>query len=204
MTDMIGKRQLNKARKREAIVDVATRAFLENGYAATSMSAIADELGGSKATLWAHFSSKEELFAAVVDGQVDTFSADITETLVSQTFSIPALRRAAVRFLECLLRANSIQLYRLVMSEGERFPEINEMFYSRGPLKVRRCMRDFFETRFTPDQAQQLTRILVSAITGYRSDILMRPDKPAAAEREQFIDLLLASIVWPEPADAPS
>jgi AcrR family transcriptional regulator len=68
MTDMIGKRQLNKARKREAIVQVATRAFLENGYAATSMSAIADELGGSKATLWAHFSSKEELFAAVIDG----------------------------------------------------------------------------------------------------------------------------------------
>jgi AcrR family transcriptional regulator len=201
MTDMIGKRQLNKARKREAIVQVATRAFLENGYAATSMSAIADELGGSKATLWAHFSSKEELFAAVIDGQVDSFSVDITETLVNQTFSRPALRRAALRYLECLLRPNAVYLFRLVVSEGERFPEINEMFYSRGPLKIRRCMRDFFETCFTEDQAQQLTRIMTAAIAGYRSDILMRPDKPGAAEREQFVDQLIAAIVWPEPRE---
>jgi hypothetical protein len=88
-----------------------------------------------------------------------------------------------------------------LLGEGERFPEINEMFYSRGPLKIRRCMRDFFETCFTEDQAQQLTRIMTAAIAGYRSDILMRPDKPGAAEREQFVDQLIAAIVWPEPRE---
>lgn len=198
MTEMMGKRELNKARKREAIVEIATVAFLENGYAATSMSSIADTLGGSKATLWAHFSSKEELFAAVVDMQVDVFSVTITETVVNQVFSLVALRRAGVRFLESLLTPNSIRLFRLVVSEGERFPEVSEMFYSRGPALARGYVRNFFETRMSAEDALRLTRIFMSSLVGYRSDILMRPDKPTPAEREAFVDSLIASIVWPD------
>lgn len=199
MTSFTGKRELNKARKREAIVEIATRAFLENGYAATSMSAIADTMGGSKATLWAHFSSKEDLFAAVVDGLVDSFSETVTETLTSQTFSLPALRRASIRFLEALLRPTSVQFFRLVVAAGEPFPEVSEMFYSRGPVKVRRCMREFMETRLSPEDARRLTALVVATITGYRSDILLRPDKPTPAERERFVDELIAAIHWPEP-----
>ena len=70
MQNLVGKRELNKARKRAEIVDIATRSFFEHGYAATSMSAIAETLGGSKTTLWSHFSSKADLFTAVVDAQV--------------------------------------------------------------------------------------------------------------------------------------
>lgn len=203
MKEQLGKRELNKARKREEIVEIATRAFLQNGYAATSMSAIADIMGGSKATLWAHFASKEELFAAVVDRQVDRFAESLTETLIGQAFSLPALRRTAVHFLEALLQPNAVQLFRLVIAAGERFPEVNEMFYVRGPSRLRRRMREFMETRMSEDDARRLTQILVAAITGYRSDILLRPDKPSAADRERLIDDLLSSIVWPEAVLSP-
>ncbi len=53
--------------KREAILRIAYQAFLTDGYAATSMSEIARQVGGSKATLYNYFCSKEELFTAVVD-----------------------------------------------------------------------------------------------------------------------------------------
>jgi TetR/AcrR family transcriptional regulator, mexJK operon transcriptional repressor len=197
MQEQIGKREQNKARKRAEIVAIATRTFLGQGYAATSMSGIADELGGSKATLWAHFASKEELFAAVVDGQVDTFARDIAEVLTSQTFSLPALRRACLRFLECLLRDDAVRLFRLVLSDGERFPEITETFYSRGPARVRHSMKQFFATRFEDADALRLTRVVANAITGYRSDILLRPDRPGKASREIFVDSLISSIAWP-------
>lgn len=188
MKNQIGKRELNRARRRAEIVSVATRSFLERGYAATSMSAIAEELGGSKATLWAHFGSKEELFAAVIDQQVDTFSRDIDEVLTSQTYSLPALRRAFQRFLDCLLRDNAVRLFNLVLSEGGRFPEIREMFYSRGPAKVRKCMAEFFATRFTETDSERLTQLTVATLSGYRSEILLRPVMPTKAEREAFID----------------
>ena len=197
MTGCTGKRELNKAKKRAEIVEVATRSFFGRGYAATSMSAIADELGGSKATLWAHFSSKEDLFAAVVDYKVETFSKDVDEVLTGQVFSFPALRRACLRFLDCLLRENSVQLFRLVVSEGERFPEINEMFYSRGPAKFRNCVAAFFATRFPDEMAWRLTTMTVSAMVGYRSDVLMRPDKPTVKDHEAFVDNLIGLIDWP-------
>ena len=53
--------------RRAAILAVARTAFFAHGYGATSMSAIAATLGGSKTTLWSHFRSKEALFAAVID-----------------------------------------------------------------------------------------------------------------------------------------
>lgn len=200
MQSMLGKREQNKARKRAEIVAIATRSFFERGYAATSMSAISEQLGGSKATLWAHFGSKEELFAAVVDRLVDTFAEDIDEVLTSQVFSIPALRRALLRFLDCLLQADSVSLFRLVLAEGERFPEVSEMFYARGPARVRECVITFFSTRFGLAASTALTQITLSAINGYRSDILLRPVKPTHQDHEAFIDSLIGSIQWADPA----
>lgn len=201
MTDSTGKRERNKARKRAAIVEVATSSFFEQGYATTSMSAIAEELGCSKATLWSHFPSKEALFEAVIDAQVEVFSRDIDETLTSQTFTLASLRRASQRFLDSLLRQRSIELFRLVLSEGERFPEINEVFYQRGPAKVRVFICDFFTTAFTPDDAERLALTYIAALTGYRSDILLRPVKPTHAERDAFIDNLISIIDWPAHKD---
>ena len=187
----MGKRELNKARKRAEIVDIATRSFFEQGYAATTMSAIAEELGGSKATLWAHFSSKEELFAAVIDLQVGSFSRDIDEVLTSQTYSVPALRRLCMRFLECLMRDNAVRLFTLILSEGERFPEIREMVYSRGPERVRKCIVKFYATQFNETEAERLMQMTVSAISGYRSDVQLRPKRPTKAEQEDFVDCLV-------------
>src|SRR6201989_2734894 len=52
--------------RREAIMEVAREVFVEEGYAAASMSTIAARLGGSKGTLYNYFKSKEELFEAYI------------------------------------------------------------------------------------------------------------------------------------------
>lgn len=199
MTENAGlsKRELNKARKRAEIVRIASGIFLEQGYATTTMSGIADAVGGSKATLWAHFASKEDLFAAVVDLHVETFSRDVDDVLTGQSFSIPALRRACLRFIDCLLRTSSVMLYRLVTSEGERFPEVKEAFYTRGPIKLRCAISAFFATGFAPDDAARLTQLLVAAVTGYRSEVLLKPNPTEPAEHAAFVENLIAHIAWP-------
>src|ERR1700756_1305734 len=52
--------------RREAILKIAQQVFLEEGYAAASMSTIAARVGGSKGTLYNYFRSKAELFVAVI------------------------------------------------------------------------------------------------------------------------------------------
>ena len=60
------KPRVDRDARREAILDVAQDVFLDEGFAAASMSTIAARLGGSKGTLYNYFKSKEELFNAYV------------------------------------------------------------------------------------------------------------------------------------------
>jgi AcrR family transcriptional regulator len=60
------KPRLDRDARREAILDVAREVFMDEGYAAASMSTIAARLGGSKGTLYNYFKSKDELFTAYV------------------------------------------------------------------------------------------------------------------------------------------
>ncbi len=52
--------------RRNVILEAAVALFKELGYERTSMNELAKRLGGSKATLYGYFASKEELFRAVV------------------------------------------------------------------------------------------------------------------------------------------
>lgn len=58
--------------KRTEIVRLAASLFEELGYDRCSMAALSERLGGSKATLYGYFPSKEELLRAVLDFQVAT------------------------------------------------------------------------------------------------------------------------------------
>lgn len=197
MRETVSKRELNRQKRCAAIVQIATRSFFENGYAATSMSAIADELGGSKATLWSHFSSKEALFSAVVDAMVQQFSGDIEEVLIGQTFSPPSLRRLCLRFLDRLMSDHAVRVFRLIISEGERFPEMSEVYWTRGPSKMVEHVTNFFATAFERDEAQSLAEITIAAVVGYRSQVLVSPNYRPQGDSERFVDEFIAHLKLP-------
>src|ERR1700744_2528184 len=54
------------AKRREELIDVAEKIFLERGFPETTMQMIAEAAGASKETLYRHFESKELLFAEIV------------------------------------------------------------------------------------------------------------------------------------------
>jgi AcrR family transcriptional regulator len=194
MEIVAGKREQNRQKRRGVIVEVATRAFLEQGYAATSMSAIADELGGSKATLWSHFASKEELFIAVVDGQVAQFASQMENVLVDAPFSNEGLRRYCLKFLGTLMRPYAVALFRVIMGDGGRFPEINNIFHVRGPARLHAYLHQFLATRFPVNEAARLALLINSALVGWRSQMLTRPDAVQPGELEQFVDDFIAHL----------
>ncbi len=57
--------------RRQAIIEKAREVFQEEGFDRASMSEIAARVGGSKATLYSYFKSKEELFVAVMKGSTE-------------------------------------------------------------------------------------------------------------------------------------
>jgi AcrR family transcriptional regulator len=130
--------------RRETILQIAHAAFLEDGYAATSMSGIAAKVGGSKATLYNYFSSKEELFAAVIAERCRT----LQEILVDAELEAPNFRRVLTHLGEnvvrWMLRDENIATYRLITAETSRFPELGRAFYMAGPQKGKEMIAEFF------------------------------------------------------------
>jgi AcrR family transcriptional regulator len=61
---------MSAADRRELILDAARSAFAESGYHETSLDAVAERAGVSKALLYEHFSSKRELYVAMLEMHV--------------------------------------------------------------------------------------------------------------------------------------
>lgn len=124
-----------RAQRRQAFVDAARDAFFAHGYGATTMSAIAATVGGSKTTLWAYFPSKEELFAAVIDDIVERYSLALTIEVDQAEPVAPVLRRFGRAVMTTILSSHIQALHRIVTGEALRFPELGRMFYERGPKR---------------------------------------------------------------------
>ncbi|MGH2957500.1 MAG: TetR/AcrR family transcriptional regulator [Solirubrobacterales bacterium] len=63
-------RRMAAADRRVAILEAAREAFAERGFHQTSLDAVAERAGVSKALLYEHFRSKRELFAAMLEMHV--------------------------------------------------------------------------------------------------------------------------------------
>lgn len=139
-----GKREARKEERRHAILEVAKRSFLENGYSATSMSAIAAELGGSKGTMWSYFPSKEELFAAVLDHATIDYRQQMSSVLQPSDHLYATLLTFCRSFIAKVASPDGVRLHRLVAAESGRFPEVGEIFYRRAPQPTQQMLASFF------------------------------------------------------------
>jgi TetR/AcrR family transcriptional repressor of mexJK operon len=123
------------SRKQAAILESATRVFLDNGFRGTSMDAIARAAGVAKQTVYQHFADKERLFAEVVRGAVnavaDPVAAEIKQ-LGSGSDLAADLNELAVRQLSAVLQPRVLALRRLVIAEASRFPELGQAFFDQG------------------------------------------------------------------------
>src|SRR5438445_8755693 len=120
--DNIDRRAGAPASKAESILAAAKRNFLAAGFGAVSMDTIARDAGVSKATVYAHFAGKEELFGAVIahvsERRYDGFSI---ETLDPRDIEA-SLTTITHRFLDLVLAPEVIALNRIIIGEVTRFP----------------------------------------------------------------------------------
>lgn len=132
--------------RRETILKVAYAAFLEDGYAATSMSSIAARVGGSKATLYYYFPSKEELFLAVIDEKCRDAHAVIADVLADAGDFPRTLRQLTDTLIRMILEDDRIAIRRLITAEAARFSELGRGFYACGREKGIATLTEFFES----------------------------------------------------------
>jgi len=129
--------------KAESILAAAQRMFLASGFGAVSMDVIAREAGASKATLYAYFSSKEELFGAVVAREGERYFRGFTARELDPRDAEASLTEIAHRFLELVLSPDAIAVNRITIAEAVRFPQLGEVFWRAGPERTRNQIEAF-------------------------------------------------------------
>ncbi len=143
MSSVAELRQDSESPKRLLVLDAATDLFTAQGYGAVSMDAIARAAGVSKATLYAYFSSKDQLFATII-GEACRQNIAVTSFLPEGQPDVrAALTALAGQMLRFLLEERPLAIHRVVISESVRFPELGRAFYDNGPGMFRRVFGDW-------------------------------------------------------------
>lgn len=114
-----------------AILDQATAAFLAEGYAATTIEAIARACGVAKRTIYARWSGKPALFRAVLERLMAKWLSAAGDWAEADSLQA-ALDGAAERILAVALTPEAVALHRLLIAESARFPELPLMMHQAG------------------------------------------------------------------------
>jgi AcrR family transcriptional regulator len=170
-------------------VCVAEEAFLEHGFADTTMQTIASRAGASKETLYRHFSSKEALFAEVV-GRRAQHIAGPESALSSTAPPRRVLFELGCGLLRLMTHGEAVPLLRLVIAESARTPELGAILYAKGPGATLERLTDYLRAATArgelncrrPERAAKL--FIGAVITNYRVQALINPPKTPVAEAE--------------------
>lgn len=130
------------------ILRAAAKEFMELGYGATNMDDIAQTAGVSKATVYAHFASKEALFGVMVSEECRKHllaGGERGKGAVTADDPRAGLIYLGTRFIEFILRPRALAVYRVVVDAAPRFPELGKAFYRAGPATLERSLAAYIE-----------------------------------------------------------
>jgi AcrR family transcriptional regulator len=133
--------------RRAAFLKAAREVFLEYGYEAANMAEIVKRAGGSLSTLYGQFGGKKGLFEAMIDARVNDLTEQMHLELAAHAPLQEGLRRIGEAFLVKQTAADSLDVFRLMVAQAKKFPDLAKAFGQRGPEKVRKALADYLVDR---------------------------------------------------------
>lgn len=131
--------RLDRAKRRETLLDAGARAFAERGFQGTSMEEVGTTAGVTRLIVYRHFDSKEVLYKAVLDRAVKGLSEAVAAHLVDG----PTVRGVVVGFLEAARR--DPDGFRLLVRQAARepgFAEYSDEFRARAKGSAQDLIRE--------------------------------------------------------------
>ena len=132
---------------RTVILDSARQEFATSGYAATSMESVARGAGVSTKTLYRLIPNKAALFEAILTDGIDRFVSRIRLRACDGSDIEGALREAMIAVGELILDGAVIGLLRMIVAEGDKFPEISDTFYNKAIKRTESTLANWLRTQ---------------------------------------------------------
>ncbi|HVY18361.1 MAG TPA: TetR/AcrR family transcriptional regulator [Rhodopila sp.] len=171
------------------ILDAASQVFRADGYAGAGMSRVAQQAGVSTKTLYRLVPTKADLLRRVIAARTRDFvlGADHVDDCADGVQA--GLERLLTQFATLTLSADVLDVYRLVLSESGRFPEIARTFYEEAIIPTtdamaawldRQCRAGLIRLEDTRLAAEMLRGMMI--LEPQRAAMLRRAPPPTAAE----------------------
>jgi AcrR family transcriptional regulator len=191
--------------RREKILEAAGEVFFECGYAGACIDRIIDKVGGSKRTIYEEFGNKEGLFGALLKENVQRTLQDLSPGELGGHDLRSTLTSFGRRTMGLQMSARGTALYRVVVSEGLRFPELAKVFWDNGPGLIRVKLAEALEEyrrrgELCIKDSQAAADLFLGMIrnTRHLAIVLGLREPPDEAEREsmlrEIVEVFLAGI----------
>jgi AcrR family transcriptional regulator len=176
--------QRSRPKTRDRILDAAMDVFAEDGFSGATISEVERRVGLAVGTgsLHRHFRSKEELLQAAVEREVTRLRSEMQEARAALPKDTdPTKRRMQV--YEQLLHdfARFDRLFRLMLNEGDRVPELREAIWAAVQRPVKGA----------PQDEDVVDAIAMSALGGYHLFTMMQGRAFNGVGEQQFLRKLV-------------
>lgn len=122
--------------RRTALLEAAATLFFEQGYAATRIDSIIERAGGSKRTIYETFGSKEGLFSALIGDLATNVILTLDPPDTGGRDLRAVLTAFGQRLMSLYMSPAFVGIYRTVIAEATRHPELGRTFFERGPARA--------------------------------------------------------------------
>jgi AcrR family transcriptional regulator len=187
------RRRMRAPERRAQLLDVARRVFGNSGFHGVSMEDVAKEAGITKPILYDHFSSKKDLYLALLDADLADLHEKVREALDSPAGNRERIRRSFQAYFDFVHEQG--EGFRLMMQEtvgAERdFRERVERFRAQTVSEVADLIQRESAGRLDREGAE----IVALALIGMAETAAQRDPTADEARRETAIDLLV-QLAW--------
>ncbi len=134
---------IKHGRKWDQVLEGARSVFMRDGFEGASVDDIVRAAGVSKATLYSYFPDKRLLFLEVAKAECKSQSEDAAARIEASGDVRDVMRETAGKMVRFFMSPVGLQVYRIVVGESQRFPEVGREFYESGPAQVRELLIRF-------------------------------------------------------------
>lgn len=203
-TEESGKPGHGRPSRAAAVLRAAREIFFEHGFAAATTDMIQRAAGVSKSTLYAHFPNKEGIFAAVITAECNASVLQVRSLRTPDASIDQRLMAVALAYLDIVLRPDGLALYRIVIAEAPRTPDLARCFYEAGPAAINHYLEELLaaasasgEISLEPVSVGKAAAMLSNMIRG---EVHMRAltelhASPDADQRSQWAALAVSTFL---------
>lgn len=179
---------------RQRLLEAACEAFCEEGYR-VSIDRLAARAGVARQTLYNHFRSKDELFGEVIRYCIHS----VLVTLEGEGDLRATLLAFGEAYRARLLSPSGLAIFRTLVTEAPRFPELAKQFFRQGPKTTRkhlaaylaRAMEAGHLRRDDPDFAAEMLTAMLVDFDRLRGLIDLQTDLLDPMKTAQVVDCFL-------------